>query len=202
MPAASRHITLQRGKIDYWQNMQPSADSMLTSSCQNHIGSASNLLSLSFDPQSPDMQAPLDPNGQIISITTSKHRQPSVLNQSQNIQWNIDGDGKQLRYSSLKWHSVDQLSKVNRPTSKQRTKRKDETLQQHVSDSATDTGSSSEPHNLSAPPVLLRTMRSPVASPVPKGKQNLDSFIRLESLEISTERVASRILLACQMEKC
>jgi hypothetical protein len=149
VPTSSRHITLQRGKTDYWQNMKTSPDLILTSSCQKHTGSASNLLSPTLDTKPNDITRRPNSNGHIISVTTTKRRQPSLLNQSQNTQWNIAGDGKQLRYSNLKWYSVDQLEKDNRLIPKQRIKRKQETL-----DSPTDTGSSSEQHNQSAPPIL------------------------------------------------
>jgi hypothetical protein len=149
VPTSSRHITLQRGKTDYWQNMKTSPDLILTSSCQKHTGSASNLLSPTLDTKPNDIKRRPNSNGHIISVTTTKRRQPSLLNQSQNTQWNIAGDGKQLRYSNLKWYSVDQLEKDNRLIPKQRIKRKQETL-----DSPTDTGSSSEQHNQSAPPIL------------------------------------------------
>ena len=151
IPVSSRHITLQRGKTDYWQNMKTSPDSLLTTSCQRHTGSASNLLSPTLEIKSNDVKRRPSTNGHVISITTTKRRQPSLLNQSQNTQWNIEGDGKQLRYSNLQWYSVDHLQKDNRLPTKQRNKRKQE---QQVSDSATDTGSSSEQHNRSAPPIL------------------------------------------------
>lgn len=146
VPISSRHIVLQRGKIDYWQNMKTVPDTILTTSCQKHTGSASNLLS-------PALTSPRRTNatGNIISITTTKRHQPSLLNRSQDTQWNIEGDGKQLRYQHLKWYSVDQLQKDDRPTIKPRIKRRSNPP---VSDSATDTASSSEQHNRSAPPVL------------------------------------------------
>jgi hypothetical protein len=150
VPIASRHITLERGKTDYWQNMKTSPDSLLTSSCQKHTGSASNLLLPTLEAKPNDsIKHRALPNGHVISVTTTKRRQPSLLNESQNTQWNVDGDGKQLRYSNLKWHSVDQLQTDHRLISKHRTNRK-----QQTSDSATDTGSSSEQHNQSAPPIL------------------------------------------------
>ncbi|CAF3855285.1 unnamed protein product, partial [Rotaria sordida] len=156
IPISSRHILLQRSKIDFWQNMETirttTTDSILTSSCQNHIGSATNLLLPTLDNQQNDIKQTTSSNGHIISITTTKHRPPSLLNQSQNTQWNIEGNGKQLKYSNLKWYSADQLQKDNYFTTKQRTKRKQQ--QQHISDSTTDTGSSSEQHNRSAPPIL------------------------------------------------
>lgn len=158
IPVSSRNITLQRGKIDYWQNMRTSPDSMLTSSCQNHTGSASNLLSPSLDKQKNDIQRTPSSKGHVISITTTKRRQPSLLNQTQNSQWNIEGDGKQLRYSNIKWYSVDHLQKDNRYVTKHRTKRKQlQEEQLHTSDSATDTGSSSEQNTRSAPPIIQRT---------------------------------------------
>ncbi len=56
------------------------------------------------------------------------------------MQWNIDSDGKQLRYSRLKWHSDEQLNKSG-------TKR--------LSDSQTDTGSSKEQKIYSKPGISL-----------------------------------------------
>ncbi|CAF3358390.1 unnamed protein product [Rotaria sp. Silwood1] len=155
IPISSRHIMLQRSKIDYWQNMETTTDSILASSCQNHIGSATNLLIPTLDNQTNDITQTTNSNGHIISITTTQHRQPSLLNQCQNTQWNIEGDGKQLRYSNLKWYSADQLQKDNRLITKQRTQQQQQ--QQQTSDSTTDTGSSSEQHNRSAPPILQRT---------------------------------------------
>ena len=157
VPVSSRHIVLQRGKTDYWQNMKTSPDSLLTSSCQKHTGSASNLLSPALETsshQSPKQQS--NRHGNIISVTTTKRREPSLLNQTQNTEWNVEGDGKQMRYSNLQWFSADQLQKDNRPAVKPRAKRRQQ--QQHqlsgMSDSATDTGSSSEQHHQSAPAVL------------------------------------------------
>jgi hypothetical protein len=149
IPTSSRHITLQRGKTDYWQNMKTTPDSILTSSCQIHTGSATNLVLSPLESRSNETKPQQNSNGHIISITTTKRRQPSLLNRSQNTQWNIEGDGKQLRYSNLKWFSAEQLHKNNYSIPKYRTKRK-----QQVTDSTTDTGSSSEHHHLSAPPIL------------------------------------------------
>jgi len=84
----------------------------------------------------------MNSNGHIISITTTKRSQPSLLNKTKNIQWNIEGNGKQLRYSMVKSHSDNQLHKHKRLTRK------------YVTDSSTDSGSSSEQKNRSAPPVL------------------------------------------------
>jgi hypothetical protein len=152
IPISSRHITLQRGQTDYWQNMKTSPDSILTSSCHNHIGSASNLLTPPLENKQNEIKRHANSTGHVISITTTKRRQPSLLNQTQNTQWNIEGDGKQLRYSNLKWYSADQLQKDERSMTKHRTKRKQQ--QQPISDSPTDTGSLSEQHHRSAPPML------------------------------------------------
>jgi len=135
--------------------MKTSPDSILTSSCQKHTGSASNLVSPSLETKQNELKHRRHSNGHVISITTTKRRQPSLLNQSQNTQWNIEGDGKQLRYSNLKWYSVDHLQKDNHLITKQRIKRKQQ--QQQLLDSTTDTGSSSDQHNRSAPPILQRT---------------------------------------------
>ena len=170
VPVSSRHIILQRGKTDYWQNMKTSPDSLLTSSCQTHTGSASNLLSPTLDNKPTDpIKRRSDPTGHVISITTTKRRQPSLLNQSQNTEWNVEGDGKQLRYSNLKWHSVDQLQKDHRLITKPRIKRK----QAQVSDSTTDTGSSSEQHNRSAPPILQRKSNSHLINRTHEGTKEI-----------------------------
>jgi hypothetical protein len=158
IPVTSRHVTLQRARIDYWSNAEISADSMLTSSCQHHIGSASNLLSSSFEDQQPEIQSRSKSNGTIISITSTQRRQPSLLNKSHDTQWNIEGDGKQLRYSNLKWYSVDQLQKTDRRWMKRQRSRSREQHEQ-TSDCTTDPGSSSELYYQSAPPILAR--RSP-----------------------------------------
>jgi len=84
----------------------------------------------------------MNSNGHIISITTTKRSQPSLLNKTKNIQWNIEGNGKRLRYSMVKSHSDNQLHKHKRLTRK------------YVTDSSTDSGSSSEQKNRSAPPIL------------------------------------------------
>lgn len=160
IPISSRHIVLQRGKTDYWQNMKTSPDSLLTSSCQKHTGSASNLLSPALETSSPHTpKQQINRQGQVISITTTKRREPSLLNQTQNTEWNVEGDGKQMRYSNLQWYSAEQLQKDNRPAVKPRTKRRQQQQQQEqhlsgMSDSATDTGSSTEQHHQSAPAVL------------------------------------------------
>ena len=165
VPVASRHITLQRGKTDYWQNMKTSPDSLLTSSCQKHTGSASNILSPTLETRPNDsIKRRAHPNGQVISVTTTKRRQPSLLNESQNTEWNVEGDGKQLRYSNLKWYSVDQLQTDHRPIPKTRTKRR-----QQASDSATDTGSSSDQHNQSAPPILQHTSNAHLTNEIHEG---------------------------------
>lgn len=175
IPVSSRHITLQRGKIDYWQNLRTSPDAMLTSSCQHHIGSASNLLSTSSGNPPPEVKSRSHSNGQIISITSTKTRQPSLLNQAQDTQWNVQGDGKLLRYSNLKWFSVDQLNKDNRRAAKQRMQKNE--------DSTTDTGSSSEQYYRSAPPVLQR--RSPTTKEKPVEEGNNRSF---STFDLHSER--------------
>jgi hypothetical protein len=185
VPTASRHITLQRGKTDYWQNMKTSPDSLLTSSCQKHTGSASNLLSPTLENTPHNSIKRRDhPNGHIISVTTTKRRQPSLLNESQNTQWNIEGDGKQLRYSNLKWYSVDQLQTDHRLIPKQRIKRKQQ--KQQTSDSTTDTGSSSEQHNQSAPPILQRKSNVQLTNEIHEGK-----FIR--NIHETTIKLISRL---------
>ena len=93
MTISSRHVILQRGQIDYWQNCDLSADAIITSSCQKSTGSASHLL-----PQTTDNNFDRT-TGHIISITTTKRQQPSLLNQAKHIHWNIEHDGKQTRYS-------------------------------------------------------------------------------------------------------
>lgn len=160
IPISSRHITLQRGKTDCWQNLQTSPDSLLTSSCHNYTGSASNLLSPTLDNKPNGIKHRTHSNGKVISISTTKRQQPSVLNQTQNTEWNIEGDGRQVRYSNLKWYSAEQLKKDNHSITKQRIKRKNHHQQRCISDSATDTGSSSEQHNRSAPPILERKISS------------------------------------------
>ena len=174
IPVSSRHITLQRGKIDYWQNLRTSPDAMLTSSCQHHIGSASNLLSISSGNQPSEVKSRSHSNGQIISITSTKTRQPSLLNQTQDTQWNVQGDGKLLRYSNLKWFSVDQLNKDNRRVAKQRMQRNEH----NTSESTTDTASSSEQYYRSAPPVLQR--RSPTSKEKPVEEGNSRSYSTFE----------------------
>ena len=97
---------MQRGQIDYWENCEVSADTVITSSCENSTGSASHLLS------SPLNQKLLKPRrksqGHIISITTTKRHRPSLLNKSKTTQWNVERDGKELRYYRIKWQSDDQ----------------------------------------------------------------------------------------------
>ncbi|CAF1306271.1 unnamed protein product [Adineta steineri] len=167
IPISSRHITLQRGKTDCWQNQRTTSNTILTSTCQNHTGSATNLLPLGTKTQQNDVKYRTKPNGHVISVTTTKRQQPSLLNQRQNTRWNIEGNGKQIRYSNLKWYSADQLQKDNRLIIKPRTKRR-----QQISDSATDTGSSSEPHNQSAPPVLQRKISPYVSDDIPEVFEN------------------------------
>ncbi|CAF4961851.1 unnamed protein product, partial [Rotaria socialis] len=76
-PVSSRNITLQRGQLDYWQNLESLPDSIITSSCQNLTGSASNLLlSSPLIQQATNSQ---DSHGNIISITTTKRSQSSLL---------------------------------------------------------------------------------------------------------------------------
>ncbi|CAF4129395.1 unnamed protein product, partial [Rotaria sp. Silwood2] len=141
LPISSRNIILQRGQIDYWQNFETLPDSILTSSCQNSTGSASNLLYSSTLLQQNKNHK--NSHGNIISITTTKRYQPSLLNKTKDIQWNIEGNGKQFRYSKTKWHSDHHLHKHNRLRKKYQ--------KQTLSDNHTDTGSSSEQNNHSAP---------------------------------------------------
>jgi hypothetical protein len=129
IPILSRNIILQRGQTDYWQNCETFHDSMITSSCEHSTGSASHLLS-----SSNDIKQYTNSNGHIISITTTKRHQPSLLNKTKNIQWNIKGDGKQLRYSKIKSHSDDQLLSQRKYF--------------------IDTGSSSETNHLSVPVII------------------------------------------------
>ncbi|CAF3564176.1 unnamed protein product [Rotaria sp. Silwood1] len=145
IPILSRNIILQRGQIDYWQNFDISPDSILTSSCQNLTGSASHLLFSSSS--SSSIQQTKNSNhsqGNIISITTTKRYQPSLLNKTKYIKWNIEGNGKQLQYSKTKWHSDHQLHKHNRL-------KKNTYPKKSLSDNHTDTGSSSEQNNRSTP---------------------------------------------------
>jgi hypothetical protein len=128
IPIQSRSIILQRGQTDYWENCEVSPDAVITSSCENSTGSASHLLSSS--PNSRQSTTHQHSQGHIISITTTKRQQPSLLNKSKNTQWNIESDGKQLRYSRVKCHS-------------------DESGTKHLSDSQTDTGSLKEQKNRS-----------------------------------------------------
>ncbi|UJR26375.1 hypothetical protein I4U23_007708 [Adineta vaga] len=164
IPVTSRHVTLQRGKTDCWQNNQPTSNSILTSTCQNHTGSASNILSPNFESKQNGIQHRPKSSGHVISVTTTKRDQPSLLNERQNTEWNIEGDGKHIRYSNLKWYSADQLQKPNRLIIKPRTKRRHQT-----SDTATDTGSSSDQHNRSAPPILLRKFNTDVINEIHEG---------------------------------
>ncbi len=137
IPILSRHITLQRGQTDYWENCEISPDTIITSSCENSTGSASHLLSSSPDfKQSKNRR---NSHGHIISITTTKRQQPSLLNKSKKTRWNIESDGKQLRYSKVNWHSDEQLQKHTHSGPKR------------LSDSQTDTGSSNEQKNRSKP---------------------------------------------------
>jgi hypothetical protein len=139
IPILSRNIILERGQTDYWQNCETLTDSIITSSCENSTGSASHLFT------SSQIKTPMNSNGHIISITTTKRQQPSLLNKSKNIQWNIEGDGKQLRYSTIKSHSDDQLHKYNKYQTK------------HVKDNNTDNESSSEQINRLVPAILHHT---------------------------------------------
>ena len=176
IPISSRHITLQRGKTDCWQNLQTSPESILTSSCHNHTGSASNLLSPTLENKPNEIKHRTHSNGHVISVTTTKRQQPSLLNQSLNTEWNVEGDGKQVRYSNLKWYSADQLKKDNHSITKQRIKRKHH-QQRQILDSATDTGSSSEQHNRSAPPILQRKIDPHVTNDIHEGmNKNLFPF--------------------------
>jgi hypothetical protein len=152
IPISSRNIILQRGQTDYWQNCETLPDTILTSSCENSTGSATHLLSPSIDFR--QTKTSTHSNGHIISITTTKRRQQSLLNQSKNIQWNIEGDGKQFRYSKIKWDSDEQLHKHNKYQTK------------HIADSNTDTGLSSEQNNQSVSVVLHHT---DVPNEIPEG---------------------------------
>lgn len=94
---SSRMITLQRGQMDCWDNCSISSERILTSSCENSTGSASHLLASSLD--LPPLETPRNTtHGHIISITTTKRQRPSLLNQTTNTQWNIEGNG---RYSKI-----------------------------------------------------------------------------------------------------
>ena len=183
VPRSSRHVTLQRSKIDYWQNMKALSDSILTSSCQNHTGSASYLLSPILNNTHNENRHSTNSNGHIISITTTKSRQPSLLDQSQNTQWNIENNRGQLRYSNLKWYSADQLQKDNRFMKRQRPKRK----QQQISESTVDTGSSSDQHNRSAPPILQHTIAACATNEIEKG-MNGDSLLLPICLIINSKK--------------
>jgi hypothetical protein len=150
IPILSRNIILQRGQIDYWQNCETLHDSMITSSCENSTGSASHLLSPSLN----DIKQHKNSNGHIISITTTKRHQSSLLNKSKNTQWNIKGDGKQLRYSKIKSHSDDQLlSQIK-----------------HF----TDTGSSSETNHLSIPIIHNHTNENII--PIDKNSKQIITY--------------------------
>ncbi|CAF1627849.1 unnamed protein product, partial [Adineta ricciae] len=144
IPISSRNIVLQCGQIDCWQNFDPSSESILTSSCLNSTGSAFQIISLPSDSQ--QNRTPTNSQGHIISITTTKRCQPSLLNDTKNIQWAVGGDGNHRRYSIVKSHSDDRLHKYQQLLRRYRT--------QYGSDSNTDSGSSSDEKNLSAPPVL------------------------------------------------
>ncbi|CAF0928389.1 unnamed protein product [Rotaria sordida] len=159
IPISSRNIILQRGQIDYWQNFQTSSDSILTSSCQNLTGSASHLLCSSSLIQQTKTNK--NSHGNIISITTTKRYQPSLLNKTKYIQWNIEGNGKQLRYSKIKWHSDQQLHKHNRLKKKSQKK--------SIINNHTDTGgSSSEQNNQSAPLILYHENNTNLLNETPE----------------------------------
>ncbi|CAM4771306.1 unnamed protein product [Rotaria magnacalcarata] len=131
-PVSSRNITLQRGQLDYWQNLEPLPDSIITSSCQNLTGSASNLLlSSPLIQQTTNSQ---DSHGNIISITTTKRSQSSLLNQK---------NGVKLRYSKTKWYSDNQLYKNQQL--------RNINQKEYKTDNYTDSGSSSEQKDRSAP---------------------------------------------------
>lgn len=118
-PMSSRNVILERGQIDYWQNFESSPDSVITSSCHNSIGSASNLVgSSTFIIETKNDK---DTQGNIISITTTKRNQPSLLNKTHHVQWNIEDNGKKHRCSKIKWHSDEELEKQNRLRSKNNT---------------------------------------------------------------------------------
>ncbi|CAF1627908.1 unnamed protein product, partial [Adineta ricciae] len=144
IPISSRNIVLQCGQIDCWQNFDPLSESILTSSCLNSTGSAFQIISLPSDSQ--QNRTPTNSQGHIISITTTKRCQPSLLSDTKNIQWTVEGDGNHRRYSIVKSHSDDRLHKYQQLLRRYRT--------QYGSDSNTDSGSSSDEKNLSAPPVL------------------------------------------------
>lgn len=132
----SRSIVLQRGQVDSWQNVECSPDSIITSSCQDSIGSASDLL-LSSSLIQQQSKTPQDSLGNIISITTTvKPLQSSLLNKTKPVQ---QRDGKQFRYSKSKSRSDNQLNKYNRSRKKYQ--------KGYKTDSYTDSGSSSEPNN-------------------------------------------------------
>lgn len=131
---SSRLITLQRGQMDYWDNCSVSSEGILTSSCENSTGSASHLLASSLD--LPSLETPRNTtHGRVISITTTKRQRPSLLNESQNSQWNIKENGQQSRYSKIH----DPLLKSQPSTDKS------------LPDSQTNLRSSYEPKNDSKP---------------------------------------------------
>ncbi|CAF3459631.1 unnamed protein product [Rotaria socialis] len=140
-PVSSRNITLQRGQLDYWQNLESLPDSIITSSCQNLTGSASNLLlSSPLIQQATNSQ---DSHGNIISITTTKRSQSSLLNQNNNLEWNIQKNGVKLHYSKIKWYSDNQLYKNRRLRNINK--------KEYKTDNYTDSGSSGEQKDRSAP---------------------------------------------------
>lgn len=104
-----RLITLQRGQMDYWENCSASSERMISSSCDHSIGSASHLLSSSYE-------TPGNTHGQIISISTTKRQQASLLNRSKNTQWNIEGNDRYLKIQSLSdRHSFNELNNDFKP---------------------------------------------------------------------------------------
>lgn len=116
--SASRHVLLQRGQTDAWQNCDTSSNSILTSSCENSTGSASHLLSSS--------------RGHVISISTTKRCQPSLLNQTKHTQWFVDQDGKQRRYGKNRSVSSEQLYEHYRSTRSQRTEQNPRSAPAHL----------------------------------------------------------------------
>ena len=147
IPMLSRTITLERSQIDYWQNYESSPDCMITASCQNLTGSASHLF---FSSSSIEQtQTHTDSQGHIISVTTMKRHQPSLLNKSINIRWGVKEDGKLFRYPKAKWHSDHQLHKQHCLKRKYRT---EYVINDNNNDK--DRSSSSERNHRSAPLII------------------------------------------------
>lgn len=167
VPVSSRHVTLQRGSTDSWHNQRLSPPTILTSTCQNQTGSASNLLAPALDARPAEPKPLGRPTGQIISVTTTKRQQPSLLNERQNTEWNVEGDGKHIRYSNLKWYSAEQLPSSSRAAIKPRPKRR----QQVFVDSSSDAGSFTDQHNRSAPPILQHHLNVLLTSEIDEGRK-------------------------------